>query len=40
MNVVLATNAVRADKRGNIYIGSNVSSFARAFKLSSEPQIW
>ena len=27
---VSATNAARADKRGNIYVGKNVSSFAMA----------
>ena len=30
---VSATNIARASKRGNICVGNNVSSFARAFKL-------
>ena len=30
---VSATNFARAGKRGNICVGNNVSSFARAFRL-------
>ena len=31
-----ASNVARAGKRGNICVGNNVSSFARAFLLVSE----
>ena len=33
---VSATNVVRAGKRGNICVGNNVSSFARAFRDRSQ----
>ena len=32
---VSATNVAREGKRGNICVGNNVSSFARAFKESN-----
>ena len=35
---VSATNVARAGKRGNICVGNNVSSFARAFNLNSRKQ--
>ena len=31
-----ATNVARAGKRGNICVGNNVSSFARALSLTGE----
>ena len=34
---VSATNAARAGKRGNICVGNNVSSFARAFTITIDP---
>ena len=33
---VSATNVARAGKRGNICVGNNVSSFARAFKATAD----
>ena len=33
---VSATNVARAGKRGNICVGNNMSSFARAFTLSND----
>ena len=36
---VSATNVARAGKRGNICVGNNVSSFARAFKVQDQSKI-
>ena len=37
---VSATNVARAGKRGNICVGNNVSSFARAFREWAEPALF
>ena len=35
---VSATNVVRPGKRGNICVGNNVSSFARALRIDEVPK--